>query len=76
MNSRAFQTADASLAAYLYASSYPLMEVRFCQKRPLFQFPAEAAVGAEAFYEGACVPAKNVLHAIRQLQSWTRENAE
>jgi hypothetical protein len=44
-----FQTADANLAAYLYACSYPLMEVQFGQGRPLFQFPAEAAVGAEAF---------------------------
>lgn len=71
-----FQTADINLASYLYACSYPLLEIRFYRQRAVFQFPVEAVPSAEAFYEGASLPAKNLLYAARQLQYRARGEAE
>jgi predicted TPR repeat methyltransferase len=67
-----FKTTDADLAAYLYARAYPLLGNWTVGDLTIFAFPAEAAVSAEAFYEGATVPAKSLLHAVHRLESLGR----
>ena len=66
-----FQTTNTDLAAYLYARAYPLLGMEHIGERAVFTFPAEAALSAEAFYAGATIVAKNLLHAAHILQSTT-----
>jgi hypothetical protein len=66
------QTGDSDLAAYLYSQSYQLLHVWELGNRTIFVFPEEAEASADAFYQGACVPAKDLLHACRQIQSMER----
>lgn len=67
-----FQTNDADVAAYLYSRAYRPVQVWDLGDSTTFVFPAEAELSAQAFYQGALVPAKNLLHAIRQLDSIRR----
>jgi hypothetical protein len=69
-----FQTTDTDLAAYLYTRAYPLADTCRVGRETLFIFPGEAALSAEAFYQGATVPAKNLLSAARRLDM-IRRNA-
>jgi len=63
-----FQTTDVDVAAYLYARAYELLRIDRVGDSVIFSFPAEAALGAEAFYLGATVSAKLLLHAARRLE--------
>jgi len=63
-----FQTIDTDVAAYLHARSYALLRMDQFGENLIFTFPAEAALGAEAFYQGATVCAKSLLYAARQLE--------
>ena len=63
-----FQTLDSDVAAYLCARAYELLRMDQSGRSLIFTFPAEAALGAEAFYQGATVCAKSLLHAARQLE--------
>ncbi len=63
-----FQTADVDAAAYLHARAYPLLRIDRVRDVPVFTFSSEAALGAEAFYQGATVSAKLLLHAARRLE--------
>jgi hypothetical protein len=64
-----FQTTDIDVAAYLNARAYPLLRIDQFGNASVFTFSAEAALGAEAFYQGASVSAKVLLHAARRLES-------
>jgi hypothetical protein len=64
-----FHTTNIDLAAYLFARAYPLLEIRRFDKLTIFSFPSEAALSAEAFYNGATVSAKNLLYAAHILES-------
>lgn len=70
-----FQTTDFDVAAYLVARAYPLLRTDQMQESPVFTFSAEAGLGAEAFYSGATISAKLLLHAARRLQNM-RENEQ
>lgn len=69
-----FETTDTDLATYLYSQAYRLLNVWCIGDRTIFLFPKEAEASADAFYQGAMVPAKNLLHACRQIQSIERCN--
>jgi hypothetical protein len=69
-----FQTSDTDLATYLYSQAYRLLQVWEVGNRTIFVFHKEAEASADAFYQGAMVPAKNLLHACRQIQSIERCN--
>jgi hypothetical protein len=71
-----FQTSDTDLATYLYSQSYGLLNVWDLGNRIIFVFPEEAEASADAFYQGACAPAKNLLHACRQIQSIERKSID
>jgi hypothetical protein len=71
-----FQTSDTDLATYLYSQAYSLLHIWQVGNRTIFVFPEEAAASAEAFYQGACVPAKNLLHACRQIHSIERNTID
>jgi hypothetical protein len=68
-----FQTTDSDLATYLFARSFSLLQVWKIGDLTAFVFPAAAELSARAYYQGACVPAKNLLHAARQLNSIQRK---
>ncbi len=68
-----FQTSDSDLATYLYARAYRLIDVWRVSDLPVFVFPEDAQLSAQAFYHGASVPAKDLLHASRQIQSIERK---
>ena len=63
-----FQTTDIDVATYLHARAYPLLRIDTIGEGPIFTFPPEAALSAEAFYQGATVSAKLLLHAARRLE--------
>jgi|HubBroStandDraft_4_1064222.scaffolds.fasta_scaffold939674_1 hypothetical protein len=63
-----FQTIDTDVAAYLYSRAYELLRTDQAGESLIFTFPAEAALGAEAFYQGATACAKSLLYAARQLE--------
>ena len=63
-----FQTTDIDVAIYLHARAYPLIRIDILREMPIFTFSSEAALGAEAFYQGATVSAKLLLHAARQVE--------
>ena len=63
-----FQTIDTDVAAYLHARAYALLRVDQVGESLIFTFPAEAALGAESFYQGATLSAKSLLYAARQLE--------
>jgi len=67
--SQPFETTDYDLAAYLIARAYTLVHVAVVDHTTVFLFPGEAAISAEAYYQGATIPAKSILHAARQLNS-------
>ncbi len=69
-----FETMDFDLAAYLYTLAYPLLSVECSDEFSIFTFPGEAAVSAEAYYQGASVPAKNLLYAVHSLRSRVRRD--
>jgi hypothetical protein len=69
-----YQTTDSDLATYLYARAYPVLNISRVGEVALFTFPPEAALSAEAFYEGAAVSAKNVFAAARQLAIMRRNS--
>jgi hypothetical protein len=71
-----FQTSDTDLATYLYSQAYRLLNVWCIGDRTIFVFPKEAEASADAFFQGACVPAKNLLHACRQIQSIGRNTID
>ncbi len=71
---RVFQTTDPDLAAFLYACAFRPLKVDYDEGRTSFTFPAEAALSAEAFYAGAAIPAKNLLHAVHRMESIRRVN--
>ena len=71
---RVFQTTDSGLAAYLYACAFRPLKEDHHEGQPAFTFPAEAALSAEAFYAGAAISAKNLLYAVRRLESIRRVN--
>ena len=62
-----FQTTDFDVATYLHARAYPLSGIDRLGELCIFTFPSEAALSAEAFYQGATVSAKALLHAVREL---------
>jgi hypothetical protein len=64
-----FQTMDCDLAAYLCARAYLVVKLIPFSRGPLFAFPADAASSAEAYYQGAAVPAKLILEAARYVQT-------
>ena len=64
-----FKTRDQGLAAYLHVRGYPLLHTTTVGNSVVFIFPPEAALSAEAFYSGAAVSAKNLLQAVRDLES-------
>jgi hypothetical protein len=64
-----FQTTDIDVAAYLHARAYLLLRIDQLGNASVFTFSADAALGAEAFYQGASVSAKLLLHAARRLES-------
>jgi hypothetical protein len=68
-----FATTDVDLAAYLYTRAYPVVRTAVIGESVVFAFPSEAALSAEAFYQGAAVSAKNVLHAARELDYLKRK---
>jgi hypothetical protein len=68
-----FATTDVDLAAYLYTRAYPLVRTAVLGESVVFAFPSEAALSAEAFYQGAAISAKNVLHAARELDYLKRK---
>jgi len=61
------------LAAYLHARAYQLLRIDHVGERDVFAFPADAALSAEAFYLGATIPAKLLLHAVRKLENLKKE---
>ena len=71
---RVFQTTDLDLAAFLYACAFRPLKVDSDEGQPAFKFPPEAALSAEAFYEGAAIPAKNLLHAVHRMEFIRRDN--
>jgi hypothetical protein len=71
-----FQTSDSDLATYLYARAYPLVDVWRVSDLPVSVFPQDAQLSAQAFYHGASVPAKDLLHASRQIQSIERNTID
>jgi len=62
-----FQTTDFDVATYLHSRAYPLLRIDKAGEIPLFTFPSEASLSAEAFYQGATVIAKSILQAAREL---------
>jgi len=71
-----FETNDNDLAAYLYSQAYRLLHIWEVGNQTVFVFPEEAEASADAFYQGAAVPAKNLLHACRQIQSIERNTID
>jgi hypothetical protein len=63
-----FQTHDYDLAAYLFARAYPPVKTRDVTGKTLFIFSQDAELSAEAFYYGASISAKRLLHALRELE--------
>ena len=63
-----FKTSDANLAAYLLMRNYSLLYIEDYHKKKFFKFPPEAALSAEAFYDGATAPAKNLFYAVKRLK--------
>jgi hypothetical protein len=63
-----FQTADVNVAAYLRARAHSLLRVDWIEDTAIFTFSSEAALSADAFYQGATVCAKSLLYAARQLE--------
>ena len=63
-----FETIDLDLAAYLVARAYPVLCVTGDHESPCFQFPPNAALSAEAYYQGATVAAKTILYAIHAIE--------
>jgi hypothetical protein len=64
-----FQTIDIDVAAYLYARAYELLRIDQAGQSQIYTFRVEAALGAEAFYQGATVCAKSLLYTARQLET-------
>jgi len=62
-----FNTTDFDVATYLYSRGYPLVRIDKLGEIPMFTFPSEAFLSAEAFYQGATVMAKSILQAAREL---------
>lgn len=71
-----FQTSDTDLATYLYSQAYRLLHIWEVGKRTVFVFPEEAEASADAFYQGASAPAKDLLHACRQIHSIERKTID
>jgi len=66
MTANIFETDDLGLAAYLYAQAYePIRTV--IHNHETFAFPEQAALSADAYYSGASVPAKSLVHALHEL---------
>lgn len=62
-----FQTSDIDVATYVHARSYPVLRLDRVGDHMVFTFPAEAASSMEAFYMGATISAKALLHSFRQI---------
>jgi hypothetical protein len=62
-----FHTTDFDVATYLYSRGYPLKRIDESGEILMFTFPPEASLSAEAFFQGATVTAKAILHAAREL---------
>jgi hypothetical protein len=62
-----FETGDVDLAAYLAARMHALHGVKQINGARVFVFSAEATLGAEAFYAGASISAKDLLYTLRCL---------
>jgi hypothetical protein len=63
-----FQTTNFDLAAYLFACTLPV-ETTCGGGMTTFIFPHSAELSALAFYYGASMPAKKLLHAVHELEA-------
>lgn len=69
-----FTTTDLSLASYLMARSFKLLEIGGARgSRRVFMFPAEAKGAAAEFYQGGEVGARAFANALRDLKTLIRE---
>lgn len=62
-----FQTTDSDLAVYLCAEGNVLLGTVATEGRTVFLFPTEAALSADAYYNGASVSAKRFLYSLKKL---------
>ena len=70
-----FETTSEYVAAYLIVRGYRPMVRQHDRGVPVFMFPPEARLSAEAYYAGASVSAKDFVNAIDRLRESIQQEA-